>query len=267
MPALEAERLTVAYRGTDVVRDVSLRIEPGEFVAVLGPNGSGKSTLLRALARLLRPARGRVLIEGTDARELAPRAVARRLALLAQADESGLDLTVEELVWRGRYPHQSLFRHASPADARAVERAMQAADVERLRDRPLARISGGERQRAWIALALAQEPRILLLDEPTSWLDLRQQVAVMDLLHDLNQREGLTVVAVLHDLLLAARYARRVLVMREGSLVLDGPTLEVLRPAALEPVFGVRLTALVDPAGGAPVLVPTLAPEGRPVTL
>ncbi|MGD9933737.1 MAG: ABC transporter ATP-binding protein [Dehalococcoidia bacterium] len=253
---LAAEHLTLDYSGANVVRDVSLAIESGEFVAIVGPNGSGKSTLLRGLARLHRPRNGRVLLGETDIRLLGSRAVARVLALLPQAPSGALDLTVRELVWRGRYPHQgAVLQRARPEDADAVEWALSAARIEALAGRAIGSLSGGERQRAWIALALAQQPRVLLLDEPTSYLDIEHQLEVMHLLSRLHS-SGLTVVTVLHDLLLAARFAHRVIAMREGAVMLDGPPAEVLQPGPLEEVFRVPMITLPDPDTGVPIAIP-----------
>ena len=204
---IEAERVSLGYDGVPVVQDVSLRIAPGEFVAIVGPNASGKSTLLRGLGRLLRPLSGRVCYDGEDARRIRSNEVARRLALLPQLPELDVDLTVEELVWRGRTPYQRALRPPTEADAVAVDRAIAEADLEDLRLRPLRRLSGGERQRAWIGLALAQEPEALLLDEPTTFLDLRHQLEIMRVLRRLHG-DGLTVVAVQHDLALAAPLRR-----------------------------------------------------------
>jgi iron complex transport system ATP-binding protein len=258
---LAAHDLTLGYRGAAVVHDVSLEIEPGSFVAVIGPNGSGKSTLLRGLSRLLRPQRGRVLLDGRDIRSMGAREVARLLAVLPQSPDGGLDLTVRELVWRGRYPHRALLRGATPADYEAVDWALGAADVTELVDRPLDSLSGGERQRAWIALALAQQPRVLLLDEPTAFLDLKHQLDVMALLDRLH-RQGITVVVVVHDLALAARYARRVVALRGGRVVLDGAPGEVLTPSALESVFDVPMQIVMDPETGLPIPIPRALPAG-----
>ena len=252
---LTLDHVTLGYGGTPAVSDISLVIEPGEFVAILGANGSGKSTLLKGMARLLRPAQGRVLLGETDLRALRSREVARQLAFLPQSPEGGLDLTVRELVWRGRYPHQGMLQRPTAADAEAGAWAMASADVDGLAGRPLASLSGGERQRAWVALALAQQPRILLLDEPTSFLDVRHQVEVMELLGRLN-RDGMTVVAVLHDLILAARHVKRAIAIREGRVDFDGPPAFVFEPAGLSRVFGVPMTVIRDPETGLPVPLP-----------
>lgn len=256
---LAAQDLTLRYGPNVAVRNVSLAIEHGEMVAIVGPNGGGKSTLLRGMARLHRPASGRVFLGETDIRHLSAREVARILAVLPQSPPAGLDLTVHELAWRGRFPHQGLLQRATHADHEAVEWALAAADVSQIADRSLLELSGGERQRAWIALALAQQPAILLLDEPTSFLDIRHQVEIMQLLQRLHS-EGITVVAVLHDLALAGRYAGRVVAIRDGQVAFDGPPGEVFQPVALEAVFGVPMTVFTDPETGLPVPFPRAHP-------
>ncbi len=268
---LTVERLSLRYNGRDAVRGVSLDLASGELVAIVGPNGSGKTTLLRGMSRLLKPVAGHVLLDGKEIHAIGARGVARRLAILSQIHAEGADLTVRELVWRGRSPHQGILQRASAPDHKAVARALEATDLHELADRPLASLSGGERQRAWIALALAQQPRVLLLDEPTSFLDVRHQVDVIALLQRLNAG-GMTVVAIIHDLALAGRFMQRVIGMRDGRIAFDGPPREVLRPKPLEDVFGIPMTVLEDPESGLPVPLPrypadasrrpTSAPEG-----
>ncbi|MFN0096735.1 MAG: ABC transporter ATP-binding protein [Dehalococcoidia bacterium] len=256
---LAVEGLRLGYGEREVVHGVSLVVEPGEFVAIVGANGSGKSTLLKGMSRVLRPAAGRVLLGESDIRRLSTREVARTVAILPQSPDAGLDLSVRELVWRGRYPHQGVLQRPSRPDFEAVRWALEAADLEELAERPIAQLSGGERQRAWIALALAQQPRILLLDEPTSFLDVQHQVEVMDLLERLN-RDGMTIVAVLHDLALAARSARRVVALVDGAVAFDGPPDEVFEPALLSRVFRVPMLVLRDPDTGRPVPLPRARP-------
>ncbi len=259
---LTVENLCLGYAGRRVVNSVSLEIDAGEMVAIVGPNGSGKSTLLRGMSRLQKPESGRVLLGETDIRSLATREVARLLAILPQSPDGGADLTVRELTWRGRYPHQGILQRATRPDFEAVEWAMNAADVASFAERPLGSLSGGERQRAWIALALAQQPKVLLLDEPTSFLDIAHQVEVMHLLHKLNA-EGMTVVTVLHDLVLAGRHADRVIAIRDGQVEFDGSPREVFEPRALERVFRVPMMVLQDPETGLPIPLPS---SGRAAT-
>lgn len=257
---LTVQTLTLTYGARKAVEDVSLTFAAGEMVAIVGPNGSGKSTLLRGMARLHKPRAGRVLLGETDIHSLGARDVARQLAILPQNPDAGSDLTVRELAWRGRYPHQGILQRARPADFEAVQWALAAADVDGLAERPLGSLSGGERQRAWIALALAQRPRVLLLDEPTSFLDIQHEVEVMHLLRRLNA-EGMTVVAVLHDLVLAGRFCDRVVAMRAGRVEFDGPPREVLLPATLERVFNVPMMVLEDPETGMPIPLPRPDPR------
>lgn len=252
---LTVEDVRLGYNGRVAVDGVSFAVEPGEMVSIVGPNGSGKSTLLRGMSRLKKPMSGRVLLDETDIRAMSARQVARNLAILTQSPDAGPDLTVRELVFRGRYPHQGILQRVTAADIEAVEWAMAAADTAQFAARPLGSLSGGERQRAWIALALAQQPRVLLLDEPTSFLDISHQVEVMHLLRRLNH-EGITVVAVLHDLVLAARFSDRVIAMRSGRVEFDGPPRQVLEPVGLERVFGVPMMILTDPESGQPIPLP-----------
>jgi iron complex transport system ATP-binding protein len=257
---LAAQDLTLRYGPRIVVNGVSFVVESGQMVSIVGPNGSGKSSLLRGLARLQKPAAGRVLLGETDIRSLGARQVARQLAILPQSPSGGADLTVRELVFRGRFPHQGLMQRITAADAAAVAWAMEATDTAELSSRSLASLSGGERQRAWIALALAQQPKVLLLDEPTSFLDVSHQVEVMHILRRLN-RDGMTVICVLHDLVLAGRFTDRVLALHQGTIAFDGPPSEVLEPRGLERVFGVAMMVLKDPETGLPIPLPRPDPE------
>ena len=260
---LEARDVRLAYGKRTAVDGVSLTIAAGSCVALVGPNGSGKSTLLRGLARLLRPAGGAVLLDGRRLADWPARALARRLALLPQQPESPADLTVEQLVALGRHPHQAFLGLASAADRAAVREALALADLTDLADRRLAALSGGERQRAWIALTLAQQPDLLLLDEPTSFLDVAHALALLELVHRLNRERGLTVVMALHDLAQAARFSDRLIVLRGGRLVADGPPAAVLTPALLAEVFAVEAEVLTSSAGW-PVVVPLRVRDDRP---
>lgn len=261
---LSVQGLSLGYGSRRVVENVSFDVDAGEMVAIVGPNGSGKSTLLRGMARLQKPTAGRVLLGETDIREIGARAVARILAVLPQSPDGGADLTVRELVFRGRFPHQGIMQRITAADLDAVEWAMDAADVTALASRTTGSLSGGERQRAWIALALAQQPKVLLLDEPTSFLDIAHQVEVMHLLRRLN-REGMTVVSVLHDLVLAGRFSDRVIAVHNGTIAFDGHPVDVLEPKGLERVFGVAMSVLRDPETGMPIPLPRPDPLLCPV--
>jgi iron complex transport system ATP-binding protein len=219
---LGAEGVTVGYGGEPVVRDLTLDLPDGLVTTVVGPNGCGKSTLLRTLARLLKPGGGRVRLDGEAIDAASTREVSRRLALLPQSPVAPDGLLVRDLVGRGRHPHQRWFRQWSPDDEQVVEAALRMTDTWDLRDRALDELSGGQRQRAWIAMTLAQDTDLVLLDEPTTFLDLAHQVEVLDLLVDLNLREQRTIVLVLHDLNHAARYSHHLIAMRQGRLVTEG---------------------------------------------
>ncbi len=256
---IEASGLTVSYGSHEVLHDVSLAIEPGELTVLIGPNGSGKSTLLRTLARLVKPVAGGVRFGGVDLNAIGARELARRLAYLPQAPEGPPDLTVDELVWRGRYPNRGLFASAHAEDREAVDRAIEQAGVAELRHRALATLSGGEHQRAWIAMSLAREPEMLLLDEPTTFLDIGHQAELLKLLAELNQERGITVVMVLHDVTQASHYARRVIALRDGRVMHDGDPREVVTAEHIAELFDTAVSVLADPETGAPVIVPRVS--------
>ena len=237
--AVRVERLTVAYRGRPAVRDVDLAIEPGERLALVGPNGAGKSTLLRAVAGLVEPAAGTVELGGTPMSALDRWAVARRLAVVPQLPSLPFSTTVEEVVALGRLPHEHPVRGLRPADRAAIAAAIDRVGVGHLLGRDARELSLGERQLVLLAMAVAQAAPVLVLDEPTVHLDLRHQVEVMELLADLNERDGTTVIAVLHDVGLAARYFPRIVVIDSGRLVADGPSNEALTPERIRETFGV----------------------------
>lgn len=238
---LSAEEITVAYDDTDpVVQSLSLGLADGEITAIVGPNACGKSTLLRALARLHQPSAGAVLLDGEEIHRRSTKEVARRLGLLPQQPEAPEAITVEDLTRRGRYPHQALLQTMSRRDQQAVERAMAMAGMSELRDRLVDELSGGQRQRAWIAMALAQETGILLLDEPTTFLDLAHRAEVLRLLRRLNREEGRTICVVLHDVNDALHLSDRLVAMRDGAIAAEGATREVLTPDLLGDVFGVH---------------------------
>jgi iron complex transport system ATP-binding protein len=255
-PQLVADGLTLAYRADrPVVRDLDLAVPPGRVTAILGANGSGKSTVLRAFARLLRPASGSVLLDGADLHRLPTRDVARRLGLLPQGPVTPDGITVVDLVRRGRMPHTSLLRQWSAADQAAVDAALRTTGLVELADEQVDSLSGGQRQRAWLALTVAQDTSLLLLDEPTTFLDVAHQLDVLELVRDLHAT-GKTVVMVLHDVNQAARYADHLVAMRAGQVVAAGPPADVLTPALLADVFGVRCRVLPDPDSATPLIVP-----------
>ncbi len=252
---LATDRVTLAYDRLVVAEDLTVAVPAGSFTVIIGPNGCGKSTLLRALARTLKPRSGRVLLDGAPMDAMRTKAIARRLALLPQSPIAPEAITVGDLVARGRYPHQGLLRQWSPEDARAVDAAMAATEVTDLRDRYVSDLSGGQRQRAWLAMAVAQETDLLLLDEPTTFLDIAHQFEVMDLCARLHE-EGRTLVAVLHDLNQAARYGSHVIAMKAGRVVAEGPPQDVVTEALVRDVFGLAARVLPDPETGTPMVVP-----------
>lgn len=255
-PALEARALTLAYGAHEAVRALSVCIAAGTITALVGPNGSGKSTVLKALARILAPRDGGVYLDGQAIARLPTREVARRLAILPQGPQAPDDLTVGELVEQGRYPHVGPLRMLREEDERAIGAALEQTATTDLRHRRMDSLSGGERQRAWIALALAQQTPLLLLDEPTTFLDLEHQHEVLSLVRELNRARGMTILLVLHDLNQAARYADRMVAIQEGRIVADGTPREVLTPQLLAEVFHVQAQIVAHPVDGIPVCLP-----------
>jgi len=262
---LEIRDLRVGYGAREVLRGLDCTLPEGAVTAIIGANASGKSTLLRAMARLLKPTTGAVLLDGEAIAQLPTREVARRLGFLPQSPTPPEALTVEDLVGRGRFPHQRLGRRWSSSDREAVAWALDATDIADLRERPVDQLSGGQRQRVWIAMALAQDTATLLLDEPTTYLDLAHQMEVLDLLADLNRERGRTIVLVLHDVNHAARYAHHLIALRDGAVHAAGPPAEVVDEAMVAEVLGVSCRVLPDPVTGTPMVVPVpTARRGRP---
>jgi iron complex transport system ATP-binding protein len=253
---LEARELSLRYDRDAVVKELSVTVAPARVTVLIGANASGKSTLLRGLARLLKPAGGAVHLDGEAIARMRSRDIARRLAILPQAASAPEGLTVRDLVVHGRYPYQRIGRRFSAEDEAAVERAIAATGIEAIAGRPLDELSGGQRQHAWIAMALAQETDHLLLDEPTTYLDLAHQVAILDLVRDLNEREGRTVVMVLHDINQAARYADELVAIRSGRIVESGPPRDILSAGLVREVFGAEVKVIADPCTGGPLCVP-----------
>lgn len=258
---LSARRVDLGYPGRTVVRGLDLEVVRGEFTVIVGPNACGKSTLLRALGRLLAPSAGQVLLEDRAISRYGTKEVARQVGLLPQAPVTPEGISVADLVARGRYPHQRLLRQWSAADAEAVESALTEVGMLTESDRMVEELSGGQRQRVWIAMSLAQQTRILLLDEPTTYLDVAHQLDVLDLCADLHD-QGRTLEAVLHDLNLAARYATRLVLMSEGAILAEGTAEEVLTPALLQQAFSLTARVIEDPESGRPMVVP-LTRSGR----
>ncbi|WP_034088793.1 ABC transporter ATP-binding protein [Streptacidiphilus albus] len=253
---LAAHDVTLGYRGRQVAEGLSVTVPDNSFTVIIGPNACGKSTLLRALARMLKPTQGSVRLDGRAITELPARQVARELGLLAQSSTAPDGITVAELVARGRYPHQGLFRQWSPRDEEVVAESMAATGVQELAGRPVDELSGGQRQRVRLAMCLAQETPLLLLDEPTTYLDLAHQVELLDLCARLHETGGRTLVAVLHDLNQAARYATHLIAMRDGRVVAAGEPARIVTADLVEQVFGLRCRVIEDPESGTPLVVP-----------
>ncbi|WP_458112390.1 ABC transporter ATP-binding protein [Arthrobacter sp. R1-13] len=256
MAVLNAKDLTLRYEQRIVIEQLCAEIPEGKVTMIVGANACGKSTLLRGLSRLLKPAAGTVTLDGKDIHSRPAREVARTLGLLPQHPTAPDGITVRDLVGRGRYPHQGFFRSWSPEDDLAVQSALDATETMELADRNVDELSGGQRQRVWIAMALAQETDVLLLDEPTTYLDLAHQVEVLDLVTDLNRKNGTTVAIVLHDLNLAARYADHVIALKAGSIVAEGPAIQVVTEHLVQEVFGLESRVVPDPVSGTPLIIP-----------
>ena len=253
---LHARDLELAYGDRVVSRGLDIDVADGSITAVIGPNGCGKSTLLRALGRLLPPRSGTVLLDGKQIHKMPAKEVAKVLGVLPQSPTAPDGLTVADLVARGRHPHQSWYRQWSSDDESAVAEALAWTGIEDLADRNLEELSGGQRQRAWLSMALAQGTDVLLLDEPTTYLDLSHQVDVLELVGRLHEQSGRTVVMVLHDLNLAARYADRLVTMKDGDVVASGEPAEVLTEQLLSDVFELDAKVIPDPVAGTPMVVP-----------
>lgn len=261
--SLEARHVRLAYDEHEVVADLSLVVPPGQISVIVGANACGKSTLLRAMARLLKPKSGTVLLDGQSIHRLATREVATQLGILPQSPVAPDGITVADLVARGRYPHQKWFRQWSREDEAVIGGAMLATNTLDLATRSVDELSGGQRQRVWIAMALAQGTDILLLDEPTTFLDLSHQVEVLDLLVDLNQHEQRTIVLVLHDLNQACRYSHHLIAMKDGAIVAEGAPSEVVDVELVRQVFDLESCVVPDPVSGTPMVVP----KGRHVNV
>lgn len=261
-PLLSGKSLTLSYGARPIVQDLSVSIPEGKLTVVIGPNACGKSTLLRALSRLLSPEHGQVLMQGRDVSQYSARAFARLLGMLPQSSRAPAGICVADLVARGRFPHQSLFRQWREEDDRAVAEAMVATGVSGLADAVVDELSGGQRQRVWLAMLLAQQTPVMLLDEPTTWLDIAHQLELLELCRRLNRNEGRTLVVVLHDLNQAARYADHLIVMKAGRIVGAGSPESVMTEALVEDVFHIRSRILSDPVTGRPWILP-LASTGH----
>lgn len=263
MSILSADHLSLSYRrGAIVVRDLVMDVARGEIVTLVGPNGSGKSTILRALARLMRPQKGAVYLNGRAIHRMSTRRVAQQLAILPQNPVAPDDLSIRDLVARGRFARQAWWRAAGAHDRAVIAWALEATGLVDLADRRLNTLSGGERQRAWIALALAQEPQVLLLDEPTTFLDISHQLEVMGLLQKLNEDNSLSIVMVLHDLNQAARFSHRLVALHHGDVYAAGPPASVLTETMLREVFQVEGVLGRDPVANTPIFTPVQSVRG-----
>ena len=253
---LQAKHITISYGAKTVLKDVSLDFAAGSLTAIIGRNGCGKSTLLKAMSRSLIPQEGDVLLDGTSIFHQNTKKLAQRLAILSQGVRSPEDYTVRRLVCCGRYPYAGFGGRLSQKDFDAVDRALADVNIAHLCGRPVETLSGGERQRAWIAMLLAQEPEVMLLDEPTTFLDIGCQYEILRLVRRLNREKGITTVMVLHDLNQAARYAGRIVVLRDHGVFADGPPASILTSDLLASVFGVQARVLLDEAAGVPYYIP-----------
>lgn len=240
LAAIRAENITLQYGPRKIIDGLTLDFGRPEIVTIIGPNGSGKSTLLKSLCRLLEPTAGTVLLDMKDINKMSTEQVARTISVMAQSAQAPGGITVEELVRYGRMPYQKFFEGLTAEDSAAVEAAISFTELDALRDRKVMTLSGGERQRAWLAMALAQQPKILLLDEPTTYLDVHHQLELMELVLKLHREQGLTIIMVLHDLNHAARYSQRLIALKKGRIVADGPTEQVFTEPVIENLYDVR---------------------------
>lgn len=256
MSQLEVKNLGLSYGDAYVFENLSLAIPKGKITVLIGSNGSGKSTLLRAMARLLKPHQGSVILDGADLFSLTTKQVARKLSILPQGPVAPEGLTVLQLVKQGRYPYQSWLKQWSEEDEAAVHKALVSTGMDALADRPVDSLSGGQRQRAWIAMTLAQETGVILLDEPTTYLDVAHQIEILDLLYELNTTERRTIVMVLHDINLACRYADHVVAVCGGRVEAQGKPADIIDSKLMETVFAMECEVIADPFYGTPLCIP-----------
>ncbi|UFT99567.1 ABC transporter ATP-binding protein [Radiobacillus kanasensis] len=252
----KAEQVVAGYDHKTVIHDISLEIPSNKINVIIGANACGKSTLLKTLARLIKPTSGNVTLDGKPINKFPPKQLARMVGLLPQSPIVPEGITVADLVGRGRFPHQSLFSGWSKKDYEAVAEAMEIMNITELGNRHIDELSGGQRQRVWIAMALAQQTDILFLDEPTTFLDITYQVEILDMLTDLNRKHGTTIVMVLHDINLSARYADHIFALHQGKLVAEGEPSNVITSNLIKDIFGLDCTVVEDPISGSPSVVP-----------
>lgn len=256
MHSIETNALTLSYGDTIIINELNVKIPKGEITVFIGSNGCGKSTLLRSLARLLKPKGGSVLLEGNSIAKLPTKEVAKQLAILPQGPVAPEGLTVLQLVKQGRYPYQSWLKQWTEEDEAAVKSALEATGMQDFAERPMDSLSGGQRQRAWIAMTLAQKTDIILLDEPTTYLDMTHQIEILDLLFELNERENRTIVMVLHDLNLACRYAHNIVALKDQKIYAEGRPEEIINASLVQNVFQMKCEITVDPLFGTPLCLP-----------
>lgn len=256
LSAIETKNLTLAYGNAIIIDELNLTLPKGEITVFIGGNGCGKSTLLRSIARLLKPKAGTVLLEGKAIAKMSSKETAKQMAILPQSPAAPEGLTVLQLVKQGRYPYQSWLKQWSTEDEEKVNKALTSAGIEALKERPLDSLSGGQRQRAWIAMTLAQDTDIILLDEPTTYLDLTHQIEILDLLFELNEREKRTIVMVLHDLNLACRYAHHIVAIKDGKIFAQGKPESVINAHMVKKVFDMDCQITYDPLFGTPMCIP-----------
>ncbi|MDR6999542.1 ABC transporter ATP-binding protein [Neobacillus niacini] len=256
MQAIETKRLSLSYGESLIIDELDLRIPKGEITVFIGGNGCGKSTLLRSIARLLKPKSGDVILEGQAIAKLSTRDVAKKMAILPQSPSAPEGLTVLQLVKQGRYPHQSWLKQWSAEDENKVNDALKATRLTGLKDRTVDSLSGGQRQRAWIAMTLAQDTEIVILDEPTTYLDMTHQIEILDLLFELNEKKKRTVLMVLHDLNLACRYAHNIVAIKDAKVYAQGKPEHVINCSLVKNVFGMECEVTTDPLFGTPLCIP-----------
>lgn len=254
--SLAGKSLSLGYANKLIAEDLNIAIPPGSFTAIIGPNGCGKSTLLRSLCRLVKPLQGEVWLNGKAIQQYPTKEVARQIGLLPQTAIAPEGITVTELVSRGRYPHQSLLKQWSQADQIAIDRAMQVTGITELANNLVDELSGGQRQRVWIAMVLAQDTPLILLDEPTTYLDITHQIELLELFFALNQRSGRTLVAVLHDINHACRYASHLIALNKGKVIAEGKPADIVTPALMKTVFDLDCMVIDDPVTHTPLIVP-----------
>ncbi|MBL89011.1 MAG: hypothetical protein CL517_01895 [Actinobacteria bacterium] len=257
------EDLHISYGGPKIIEDLNVVIPNGEVTAIIGPNGCGKSTLLKALARILTPDKGIVFLDGTDIRNVPTREVARKLGILTQNQRAPEAVSVYDLVRRGRYPHQGIFDQWSREDENAVDRALETTGLRDYKEKLVDELSGGQKQRVWIAMILAQDTKLMLLDEPTTHLDMPHQMEILEMLLKLSVDEDRTVVLVLHDINMAARYCSNLIALREGKILVSGRPSEVVTTEMVDSIFGVKALVIEDPVTGSPLCIPEAVTKNK----